>query len=343
MKSLLEKLKEKVLNEEVWKKCPDAEKEAHVRALCEEYGKATYYEVLGIPKPEGYLSTVDSKNVRSAYLATSKGCHPDKTTVPVIKEYFTILFRLTKDAYDTLSEPSLERKYRLTLPESSEQKDTKSESKSNSSSSSSSSSSSFSHSAKTESSQKPSSKPAPSKPTYSSSTASGVYNRDIAKEENISTVNDDITITGDIYGNVSTVNGDIKVTGKIYGHVSTVNGAIKVTGEVHGKVSSVNGSIKVVGNVYGSASSLNGSTKVIGNNYGSGKSGPTTAHTSSSGGTKSFTSGAQSNTFFSSTDKDGNQKNTFTFFTTTDANGNQTNIFTSPEFVVGEGETVRFF
>jgi curved DNA-binding protein CbpA len=231
MTSLLEKL-----NGE-WEDYTDGSKKKFLDKSLEDYSKVSYYVLFGVSTN---MSPADIQTVKNSYKKLALIFHPDKSKDKVYEQSASELFKLVNNAYATLTDSSKEQTYRLNHSAESQEKHT---------------ATGFNFTGNN----------GPSVRVYRNN-----YDRDIKAEEKISSIDEDIIINGNVYGDVKNTSGDIKITGNVFGSVKNVSGDNIINGNIesNGSISSTSGNNKISGNVLGAVKTISGDNKIDGDALG---------------------------------------------------------------------------
>ena len=258
MKSLLERL-----NQE-WKDCPDSQKKDYLEQLHAKYSATSYYELFNVS-----MTSIDTEVVRASFRKLALILHPDKSSGKMWESAAEELFKLVKNAYETLTDSAKEAAYQAGI-----------NAKTQPSASQSYFDPGFFGASFHSSSQ-------PKHPNFSvfsgnvfrasrvvidmtSRSETRQYDRDIKAGETITTLDENIIINGHVYGVVQSTSGYISITGHVYGKVVNISGNNTIGGNVtkDASVHNTSGNNKIKGNVLGKVVSISGNNKVDGDALG---------------------------------------------------------------------------
>lgn len=258
MQSLLEKLTEK------WGDHTDADKKTILDDLFTKYSAVDYYVLFGVPLN---MSQANIQTVKTSFKKLARILHPDKSKDKVFQQPAQELFKLINNAQDTLTDSSKEKTYRLKINTQNQEKK-KSEAEAEAK---------FTTSFPTRSIYQVFNNNYVYTPNYnsvntfsttfsSSSSLPKIYNSDIQASETISSLNNDIIINGNVYGNVKNTSGNITITGNVFGSVQNISGNNIINGNVEksGRVISTSGDNIIDGDAFGTVSTTSGKNKIKG-------------------------------------------------------------------------------
>lgn len=235
--------------------------------LHKKYSNEDYYTLFGVSKNIYFADNISK--VKLDYKQLGLIIHPDKVHHDCEQEA-TSLFKLVNGAYATLSDESLDTNYRSLLVNSQPTPPAKSAPTENVNTNNRYYPANKGYSAPTENANNmyyPANK---SHPAYSYRNEYGqsnqaytpsrnklfqqkifhLYKRDISESEHIQTIDEDITINGNVKGRVSSRKGNILINGNVSGNVESETGSIDIFGSlIGGSVTNNKGNIYVKDNI----------------------------------------------------------------------------------------------